>query len=57
MKNKNKKCYVSPHMLVMIMDLEQGIAAGSGASETSTPIVNDYENDGVGGTVWDVDSF
>lgn len=50
MKNSEKKVYVAPSMEVLVVELEQGIAAGSGATAGATPESNDWGT-GTGGTV------
>ena len=45
---KEKKIYESPKMQVQTVELEQGIAAGSGGTGTPNPGVDDWGN-GSGG--------
>ncbi|MGE8428810.1 MAG: hypothetical protein ACN6O7_13075 [Sphingobacterium sp.] len=57
--NKNaKKMYVAPSIKEHVVELEQGIAAGSGGGTTnsSSPSVTDVEN-ADGGQGWDNSSF
>ena len=55
--NKNaKKMYVAPSIKEHVVELEQGIAAGSGtASPGSSPSLN--EEKGTGGSGWNTDGF
>lgn len=56
MKNQTKKNYVTPAMLEFYIELENGIAAGSAqAQPPNSPTLT--EEEGVGGSVWDVDTF
>lgn len=50
MKNSEKQVYVAPSMEVLVVELEQGIAAGSGATAGATPQTNGWETVD-GGTV------
>ncbi|RKE57103.1 hypothetical protein [Sphingobacterium detergens] len=43
---KEKKTYVAPLIQVLSVELEQGIAAGSAATGTPTPAVDEW---GIGG--------
>lgn len=49
MKKNVKKVYVSPSIKENIIELEQGIAAGSQQAQPGTPSVNDPGN-GEGGS-------
>ncbi|MEN5086414.1 hypothetical protein ABE426_08085 [Sphingobacterium faecium] len=53
--NKNKKMYIAPTIEELVIELEQGIAAGSGNAQPGAPTVND--EDGAGGSSWEVDGF
>ncbi len=53
--NKNKKMYIAPTIEELVIELEQGIAAGSGSAQPGAPAVNDEE--GAGGSSWEVDGF
>lgn len=54
--NKNtKKMYIAPTIEELVVELEQGIAAGSGAAQPGAPTINDQ--DGAGASGWDVDGF
>lgn len=54
--NKNKKMYIAPTIEELVIELEQGIAAGSGNSQSGVPSATDI-GDGSGGQDWDADSF
>jgi len=55
--NKNaKKMYVAPSIKEHVVELEQGIAAGSGTAGSSSPSVTDVES-ADGGQGWDNSSF
>jgi hypothetical protein len=44
--NKNaKKMYVAPSIKENVVELEQGIAAGSGGTGTASPTTNDLTDD------------
>ncbi|MFU1858101.1 hypothetical protein ACK8HY_13875 [Sphingobacterium sp. NGMCC 1.201703] len=55
--NKNaKKMYVAPSIVENVVELEQGIAAGSGnAAPGNSPTLN--EEEGAGGSGWNTDGF
>lgn len=53
MKNNEKKVYAAPRIEVLVVELEQGIAAGSATS--STPGVDDSFAPGTGGSGWSDD--
>lgn len=50
MKNNENKIYEAPSMKVLIVELEQGIAAASGSANPSTPASVDDWTGGVDGT-------
>jgi hypothetical protein len=55
--NKNaKKMYVAPSIKEHVVELEQGIAAGSGTTNSSSPSATNVE-DADGGQGWDNSSF
>lgn len=54
MKNSEKKVYVAPSMEVLVVELEQGIAAGS--ATTGAPQVDNSFAPGSGSTGWSDDS-
>lgn len=45
---KEKKTYLAPLIQVLSVELEQGIAAGSAATGTPTPGVDEWGNGGGG---------
>ena len=47
--------YVAPSIKEHVVELEQGIAAGSGAASPGAPALNEQE--GTGGTGWNTDGF
>lgn len=53
MKNNEKKVYAAPKIEVLVVELEQGIAAGS--VNSSTPSVDDSFAPGTGGSGWSDD--
>lgn len=56
MKKQHKKKYVTPLISELYIELENGIAAGSAKAQPSTtPTLT--EEEGIGGSVWDVDTF
>jgi hypothetical protein len=55
MNKNNKKMYIAPTIEELVIELEQGIAAGSGNAQPGAPAINDEE--GAGGSGWDVDGF
>lgn len=52
MKTHEKKAYVAPSLEVLVVELEQGIAAGS---LSSSPQVDDSFGQGSGSTGWSGD--
>ncbi|MDR2275236.1 MAG: hypothetical protein LBF27_30270 [Sphingobacterium sp.] len=48
--------YVAPSIKEHVIELEQGIAAGSGETGFSSPSATDVE-DAAGGQNWDTNSF
>lgn len=56
MNTNAKKMYVAPSIKEHVIELEQGIAAGSGAVGASGPSANDVE-DAAGGQGFDSSSF
>lgn len=52
MKNQEKLAYEAPEMKVLVVELEQGIAAASSVG-SSTPSINDWGEGGGGGGNWD----
>lgn len=54
MKNNQKMAYAAPKIEVLVVELEQGIAAGSASS--STPTVDDSFEQGTGGAGWGDDT-
>lgn len=57
MKNQPKKKYVTPTFSEFYIELENGIAAGSGNVQAGTPTPTINEDEGIGGSKWDVDGF
>lgn len=55
MNKNNKKMYIAPTVEELVIELEQGIAAGSGNAGPGGATINDDE--GSGGSGWDVDNF
>ncbi len=54
MKKKENQVYEAPEMKVLVVELEQGIAAASGAaSPGATPGVDDWGDGGSGGGNWE----
>jgi hypothetical protein len=56
MKKPSKENYVTPTISEYYIELESGIAAGSGNVQAgTTPTIN--EEEGTGGSSWEVDGF
>jgi len=54
MKKKENQVYEAPQMKVLVVELEQGIAAASGAaSPGASPSVDDWGDGGSGGGNWE----
>lgn len=54
MKNQQKLAYEAPEMEVLVVELEQGIAAASNVGSVS-PSINDWGGGDNGGGIWDAD--
>lgn len=52
MKNQEKLAYEAPEMKVLVVELEQGIAAASSVG-SSTPSINDWGSGRGDGGSWD----